>query len=160
FEPVTSFSMPLLPGPGLPLPVALDAGALAFLTREPAGPVLIGFRHDTRGDFARDEGLVEEVDPRDASRPFHLVPDRPPIGTGVSAGELRVTYSKGVLELHSGSVFVPDTSYEDLELEIFVRSGPPPIAILGSRAYGATDCTWPRLVSVAAPGELLRVLRR
>jgi len=114
-----------------PAPLAIDAGAFVWLTEVTGAPSgrsevsLRGFRHGTRGSFESDTPLLL------GRLPLHLSPNQAPVH--LNGGEADVRFDG---ELHllgaEAAVFVTDTVYRDVEIEIELSAGPPPTLIIGS----------------------------
>jgi hypothetical protein len=147
-----------LPSARMPKPLAIDPGAFVWLAPDGDGNALFGLRHDTRGAYTRDLGLLQLTDPSDPRRPLHVSPDfRAGSGSVIYDGRLRLGGDgSGPIE-RIASVFVTDTVYADLDLTLELESGPPPLVLLGSTEIGGPACPWPE--PGAAP-DGLRVLRR
>ncbi len=139
-----------LPKPSLPAPVALDAGAMVWIAESTAGVRLLGFRAHTRNLFSRDLALLQTTAAGSPMSLLHVVPERAP-----SPETVRYT---GQLELIDGRVWVSETRYAALEIELKTQSGPAPIVWLGGTPLGGPACPWPP--SEASPmGETLRITR-
>jgi hypothetical protein len=147
-----------LPAAQMPKPLAIDAGAFVWLAPDSEGNSLFGLRHDTRGAYTRDLGLLQRTDPNDPQRPLHVAPDfRAGSASVVFDGRLRLGGTGSGLIERVATVFVTDTVYADLDLTLELDAGPPPLVLLGNTELGGPACPWPE--PGAAP-ERLRVLRR
>lgn len=140
FEPLTAVLPPML-SPKAPDPVALSAGAFAFLSSQLD---LVGMRYDARSAFEADVSLVTLPNPEDSLWPAHLAPDRPPTACPGDWEQAPLRYD-GKLFLSGGRVFVTDATYRDVRVEVEVETGGPPQVLLGRHALGAADCRWPEL---------------
>jgi hypothetical protein len=118
-------------------PVAVEPGLFVWLERDGSAARWRGFRHDTRGPYARD------VAPLLLAGREHVAPSRAPFDLATSG----IDYAAGGLGL-SGSgaaAFVTDTTYANVTLELELTSGAPTViapglarAATSSRSSGAT----------------------
>jgi hypothetical protein len=130
--------VPAPPVAGLPL-VALDAGAIAWVTEGVASLELVGLRLGTRDRFASDLNLVSGAPAEDLRAPFPLVPDRP------TGGKVRFEEGSALLVFEADSqarVFVAGTDYAGVSLDLWVE-GDAPRVVLGTHEFGGLECPWP-----------------
>jgi hypothetical protein len=148
-----------LPAERTPKPLMIDSGAFVWLAPDEDHNSLFALRHDTRGAYTRDLGLLQRTDPNDPGRPLHVAPDfRPGSASVLYDGKLRLG-GDGLLPIERiASVFVSDTTYADLDMTLELESGPPPLVLLGDSELGGPGCPWPEPGTASA--ESLRVLRR
>jgi len=157
FQPSSLDPTVPLPDATSPGPIALDAGAFAWLAKADDQINLFGLRHGVRGAYARDVALLTP-DPEDPLRPLHLAPDwRLGPDTLAYDGKLRLGGDGSAPTQRLASVFVTDALYADFDLTVDVEAGPPPLVLVGDAELGGPGCAWPE--PGAAP-EQLRVLRR
>ena len=134
FEPAPVPDSVQLPRPGMPQPLALDPDAFVWMDDDGAAGRLMGLRLGTRNRFTQDLSLVLFSDPI-ATRPEHLVPERP-IGQDMSYD--------GKLTLRGPvTVRVADTDYGDVTIKLHLVAGAPPLVRLGAATLGGGECPWP-----------------
>lgn len=151
FEPARVPDSVQLPKPGMPQPLALDPDAFVWMDDDGAAGQLIGLRLGTRNRFTQDLSLVLFSDPV-ATRPLHLVPERP-IGQDVSYNG-RLTLSGPV------TIRVADTDYGDVTIKLHLASGEPPRVRLGIATLGGAECPWPAGAERGGDFELPTVVRQ
>jgi hypothetical protein len=128
----------LLPRPDFPRPLAIGPDTFVWLDENQKHGELRGLRLGTRNRFAQDIALVPSSDPDDATRPLHLAPDRPPVGSNGYDGQLALD---GVEPL---VVRVTDTDYADVTISLQLAAGSaPPVILLDTRELGGDECPWP-----------------
>jgi hypothetical protein len=139
-------------------PVAIDSGAFVWLSEGTAVPsglpevALRGFRHGTRSRFESDIPLL-------AGGPLHLAPNQAPALP--ERAESGVRYD-GALHLRDSDaqVFVTDTTYADVELELVLASGPPPAVWLGDVRVewtGVPAAETPQTLGLRRRGDLVEL---
>ncbi len=139
----------------LPPPVAVAPDHFLWLSADDP-PKLVGFRASTRGPLSRDVALVSASHPLDPSWPLHLAPDRPVANRAAYDGKLEFLANGGPL-----TVFVTDSTFDDVEVEIAFTGNAPALVFAGEQAV---SCAWPQandegLASATRTGELVRLQR-
>ncbi len=110
---------------------AADPGLLLWLSSDGDAVSLSGFRHGTRNAYS------ESLTPLLLASTDGVSLDRPPVDAfDTQAHELTLRPAEATLS-------VTDTTYRDLYLSIDMAGGPPPIVLLGTRAFGGEECPWP-----------------
>jgi len=134
------------PDADLAAPVAVEPGLFTWLERDGSKARWRGFRHDTRGPYARD------VAPLLLAGREHVTPSRAPFDLATSG----IEYGAGGLGLSGSNVaaFVTDTTYANVSLEIELTSGAAPVVLLGDTRVGDGACPWP-----ATSGDALSLRR-
>lgn len=111
-------------------PVALDAGAFAWIEEEPA-PRLVGVRTGVRHRYSRDLGLLQLTEALDGTWPLHLFPAR--LGAA--------SFEAGRLELGSDPVWLTDVDFADVRIELDA-SGPAPSVLLSETDPASSPAAW------------------
>ncbi len=111
--------------------LAFDAGSFGFLAKSGNHAEILGFRHGTRSIYAQAAAplLVGSAD--------HLVPDRAP------GGEVRFDAMGLHLEGGSATAHLADAEFTDVQIDLELTSGEPPILVLGDVRVGTPACPWP-----------------
>jgi hypothetical protein len=132
--------------------LTFDGGSFGFLSKSGTSAEVFGFRHSTRGAFARAAG------PLLLGSAEHLVPDRAPG---------RDIYFDGAglhLEGASATAHLADADFADARIDLELTAGPPPIVHFGGVLVGVPKCPWPEgeiaiQLSVTRAGKSLQVRR-
>lgn len=155
-----------LPRAGFPEPVAIAPDAFVWIDDRGARGALFGLRLGTRNRYSRDVALVLASEPRDPSRPLHLVPDRPLQGDERYDGRLWLSDSAGERGV---TVWVADTDYADVRVAVRlaapdpalgVPESAPPRVVLGDVELGAGYCPWPAGDARGGDADVPTVVRR
>ena len=111
--------------------LAFDAGSFGFLAKSGNHAEVLGFRHGTRSIYAQAAAplLVGSAD--------HLVPDRAP------GGEVRFDAMGLHLDGKSATAHLADAQFADVQVDLELTSGEPPIVVLGDVRIGTPACPWP-----------------
>ncbi len=139
--------------PEVDLPaLAFDGGSFGFLSRSGSSAEVFGFRHGTRGRYARAAG------PLLLGSAENLVPDRAP------GKEIYFDAAGLHLEGSSATAHLADADFADVHVAMDLTSGPPPIVHLGDTLVGVPNCPWPEQdiaiqLSVTRTGKSLKVQR-
>jgi hypothetical protein len=152
-----------LPRAGFAAPVVIDPDAFVWLDESGSSAELLGLRLGTRNRYTQDLALVLLSDPRDPSRPLHLVPDRPLNGARGERYDGRLWLAP---HRHAVTVAVADTDYGDVTVRIKlaadasqgVDASVPPRLVWGD-ALDETSCGWPA-GSVATGSDAVPTLVR
>jgi hypothetical protein len=161
FEPVLTPDTLRLPRPGMPAPLAIDSDAYVWTDDDGEHGALFGLRLGSRSRYAQDVSLVLSSEELDPTRPEHLVPTRPPNRAASYDGwlTLRGASSRGRAVEPAVTVQVADTDYADVTVTLHLRSGDPPLVVLGESLLGGSDCPWPDAERRGGDFELPQVLR-
>jgi hypothetical protein len=152
FEPEELSPSVRLPGFGRPV-LALAPDTFVWVDDSDGAGRLLGLRLGARSRFTHDATLVLSSDPRDPSRPAHLVPTRAPTETTSYDGALTL----GDPEL---TVLVADTDYADVTIELRLAGQALPLVVLGDVVLGGDACPWPEGAASGAGDDEATVVRR
>jgi hypothetical protein len=150
-----------LPPPGVPNPVAIDPDAFVWIEETGEHSQLFGLRLGTRNRYTQDLALVLLSDPRDPTRPLHLVPSRPLRGHDAGEeynGQLRLEPQD---DNDNVTISVADTDYGDAIVRIkLAEESTPPVVVLGDVELGGSACPWPQGAERTGDAAVPSLVRR